>query len=59
MLADIRLPNPLDMQLFNKVMFLYRKTMDGSRTTVSLVRPVIHEFVMELDLAAKRFRESA
>tara|TARA_R110002072_G_scaffold36301_3_gene106990 strand:- start:25102 stop:25950 length:849 start_codon:yes stop_codon:yes gene_type:complete len=58
-LADIRLPNPLDMQLFNKVMFLYRQTMDGSRTTVSLVRPVIHEFVMELDLAAKRFRESA
>lgn len=51
---DIRLRNPLDTQLFNKVLFLYRPLPRSTQTVVSLVRPVVHQLASPLEIGAYR-----
>jgi replicative DNA helicase len=46
---DSRLRNPLDTQLCNKVLFLYRRIPGSKQTGVSLERPLAHEFMLLLD----------
>ncbi len=43
---DIRLPNPLDLRLFNKLMFLYRLEEPQS-TRLRIRKPHEHEFVAD------------
>lgn len=48
--SDIRLPNPLDLGLFNKILFLYQSQKDAmpgkTQVTVRLQRPKEHEFTV-------------
>jgi replicative DNA helicase len=57
-LTDIRLPNPLDTNLFNKIMFLYQKDPGSPERRLQLIRPVPHELAIGLDGPAKQFRDS-
>ena len=43
-ISDIRSRNPLDIDLFNKLIFLHRGDSDAPTSTVSLLRPVSHAF---------------
>lgn len=54
-LADIHLPNPVRLESFNKICFLYRDPVDPTRAEVALHRPKLHRFVASWDPAAARF----
>ena len=58
-LEDIRLPNPLDLDLFNKIIFLYRETPAGENAEVLLVGKFDHNFQITLDRAPLRFVDRA
>jgi replicative DNA helicase len=48
-LKDIRFPNPLDLNLFNKIIFLHRDRKDDSQIQVSLAGKNKHRFAVGLD----------
>ncbi|MEO1268509.1 MAG: DNA helicase [Myxococcota bacterium] len=44
--ADVHLPNPLDLKLFNKLFFLYRPVQSATCAEVSLAGREIHRFTV-------------
>lgn len=58
-LASVRLPNPVDLTRFNKVIFLYRKSSQSHTSCVALVTPKAHEFELEIESSPLRMVEAA
>ncbi|MEM7017347.1 MAG: DNA helicase [Pseudomonadota bacterium] len=56
---DIRLPNPLDLGLFNKVIFLYRESPQAEEVEVYFAGNLDHDFKVGLDLKRLRFFDLA
>jgi len=56
--TDIRLPNPLDMDLFNKVFLLHRPQAAKPAVTVKLAGNAGHQFDVLLDADRLRFRDT-
>ncbi|EQC52113.1 KaiC family protein [Bacteriovorax sp. DB6_IX] len=54
-LEDIRLPNPLDLKLLNKVILLHRETKDSQEVQVNFYRPKEHGFLVKWDRENCRF----
>lgn len=54
-LEDIRLPNPLDLGLFNKIILLYRETSASEEAEVSFVGRFSHDFRAGFDPIDARF----
>jgi len=54
---DIRLPNPLDLKLFNKIVFLYREDFAANEAEVSFANPADHRFKIALDRESVRFSD--
>ena len=54
-IEDIRLPNPLDLGLLNKVILLYRETRSANEVEVSFSGRSEHDFKVEFDAANARF----
>jgi replicative DNA helicase len=54
-LKDIKLVNPLDLNLFNKILFLYRSTQHPNDAEVIFRQPVNHVFKIIWDDALNRF----
>ena len=48
-LKDVRLPNPLDLNLFNKTIFMYQDGTDVDQVQVSFAGKVDHSFAVALD----------
>jgi replicative DNA helicase len=48
-LDDIRLPNPLDLNLMNKILLLFRKNKDSNIADVLFFKPKDHEFKVNWD----------
>lgn len=55
--SKVRLPNPLDLKLFNKKVFLNRSESRSGLTDVALVGNQEHRFSIMLDLKTKRFAD--
>ena len=58
-ISDIRLPNPLDLALFNKIIFLYRDSRESTEAEVSFAGAEDHLFKIGLDLEQPRFFDLA
>ncbi|MBC98607.1 MAG: DNA helicase [Halobacteriovoraceae bacterium] len=54
-LADIRLPNPLELNLFNKIILLYRKEKRSEKVKICFYRPKEHQFEVSWDWQESRF----
>lgn len=54
-LEDIRLPNPLDLSLLNKVLLLFRKESDSKEVKVIFYRPKEHFFRVRWDRERIKF----
>jgi replicative DNA helicase len=54
-LEDIKLFNPLDLNLFNKILFLYRSAQRPNEAEVIFRQPVNHDFKIIWDDALIRF----
>ncbi len=52
---DIRLPNPLDIKLFNKIIFLYRETISQKKVEVSFSGKTNHLFNVGWDKEKIKF----
>jgi replicative DNA helicase len=48
-LEDVRLPNPLDLNLFNKTIFMYQDGEDVDQIQVNFAGKVDHSFAVALD----------
>jgi replicative DNA helicase len=47
-IADVRLPNPLDLKFFNKILFLYRESPEAELTEVSFAGHEANSFKVTL-----------
>jgi len=56
--GDIRLPNPLDLGLFNKIILLYREASTPEEVEVSFAGRFDHEFRAGLNVPETRFFDS-
>lgn len=54
-LSDIRLPNPLDLKLINKVILLFRELKDSKEVNVLFYRPKEHQFKVKWDREKTKF----
>lgn len=54
-LDDLRLPNPLDVKLFNKGILLYRKSFEAEEVTVTIECGRKHQFQICWDQTKARF----
>lgn len=50
---DVRLPNPLDLKLFNKLLLLYKEKEDSEKVEVLFYRPKEFSFVVNWDKTFK------
>jgi len=57
--ADIRLPNPVDLDLFNKIILLYRESAEAEEAEVSFASPLSHNLKVGLDRQNLRFFDLA
>ena len=54
-LDDIRLPNPLDLSLMNKIVLLFRESVDADKADILFFKPKIHTLSVRWDSKAVRF----
>lgn len=52
---DIRLPNPLDLDLFNKILVLYRESKNSTKYEVTFIEKTKHTLFVERDRVSIRF----
>ena len=55
--SSVRLPNPVDLSVFNKVLFLYRKIAGSQSSHVAMVHPKLHEFELKIEVKPLRLVE--